>query len=344
MMSKRSTFWATFVGCCALAPGLAQAQFSQKAAAEAVFQEGAKLLAEGNTEAACQKFEASQELDPALGTTLRLADCYDRAGKTASAWAAFQEAVAMAQSQDQSERAQMAKERVEDLASRLSELVVELGAATRGTRGLEVRLNGEPLPLATLGTPIPVNPGLQHIEVQAPGYVAWSSEALVPAEPGRTAVLVPQLEPSPITRGDDEPSHPALVDRGAPADAVPGPSTESEGDTQRLLAYFGAAAGVATLAVGGYVGYRAYSLNEQSLDHCLSGEPNACTQQGKALRDDARRQGTTATVVASTGAMLVGAAVILLLTAPSSTQEDVPLRMSAHLTPQDGGIQLGGVW
>src|SRR5512139_1741852 len=65
-----------------LAASAARAQASDKAAAEALFDEGRKLMAEGKYAAACAKLEASQKLDAGVGTQLNLADCYEKSGKT----------------------------------------------------------------------------------------------------------------------------------------------------------------------------------------------------------------------------------------------------------------------
>jgi len=51
-----------------------------------LFQKGVELMAIGKSAEACEKFDSSHQLDPALGTMLRLADCYERTGKTASAY------------------------------------------------------------------------------------------------------------------------------------------------------------------------------------------------------------------------------------------------------------------
>src|SRR6186713_2555584 len=77
-----------------LAPAVASAQADaqQKAAAEALFDEAYQLLAQGQYESACRRFEQSQEIDPGVGTLLYLGDCFERSGKTASAWATFREA------------------------------------------------------------------------------------------------------------------------------------------------------------------------------------------------------------------------------------------------------------
>src|SRR5262245_23511913 len=80
-----------------LAPGLARADVSaDKAAAEALFNHAKQLVKEGKLSEACPKFEESLRLDPGIGTLLYLADCQEKAGKTASAWARFLEAAAAA--------------------------------------------------------------------------------------------------------------------------------------------------------------------------------------------------------------------------------------------------------
>ena len=66
-------------------PAFAQSG-SNKAAAEALFSEGRSLASAGKCDEAIPKFQASQKLDPGIGTLLNLADCYEKVGRTASAW------------------------------------------------------------------------------------------------------------------------------------------------------------------------------------------------------------------------------------------------------------------
>ena len=74
-----------------LCPALAAAQDASnpKVAADALFGEGKRLLAEGDVDHACAKFEASLQLLDQLCVLLNLADCHERQGRTATAWAEF---------------------------------------------------------------------------------------------------------------------------------------------------------------------------------------------------------------------------------------------------------------
>src|SRR3954470_23411052 len=100
---------------CCVRPAAAEVTAGQRATAEALFQQAAELMEQKKFSQACEQFAASQELDPALGTTLYLADCYEQLGKTASAWALFQEAADGARRAQQADREQIATERAQNL-------------------------------------------------------------------------------------------------------------------------------------------------------------------------------------------------------------------------------------
>src|SRR6187431_1087071 len=93
----------------------AQASASDKAAAEALFDQGVRLMKQNGFAEACPKLEESYRIDPAVGTLLYLGECYERVGKTASAWATFREAASLATNSGQPDRARVAAARAQEL-------------------------------------------------------------------------------------------------------------------------------------------------------------------------------------------------------------------------------------
>src|SRR5262249_32863712 len=72
----------------------AQQPSSNQTAAQALFDEGMKLADAKNYKDACPKLQQSANYDPAWGTLVNLADCYEKNGQSASAWVWWQNAEA----------------------------------------------------------------------------------------------------------------------------------------------------------------------------------------------------------------------------------------------------------
>jgi len=87
--------------------------------AESLFKDAKELAAAGRYSEACSKFSESQRLANGIGITMHLADCYERTGRTASAWAEFHAAEKLAREREDP-RADMAKKRAEALDQKLS--------------------------------------------------------------------------------------------------------------------------------------------------------------------------------------------------------------------------------
>jgi serine/threonine-protein kinase len=310
----------------------------EKAAAEALFEEGAALVEKGELATGCSKFAASQELDPTLGTLLRLGDCYDRLGKTASAWASFKQAASLARASAQSEREAIANERVADLETRLSRVRLVVGKAN-ATPDLQIKLGGVVIPRASWGTLLPVDPGPQRVEASAPGHETWSQELVVLAGPASRDFEIPALKASVESAPSAEMPAPAL-----PASL---PDTERPGSGQRTAGYVLGGVGVAALAAGGVFAYLAYDKNQQSLDECLQNEPNACTAEGKSLRDDASSMAMLANVGVGAGAGLLITGAVLLFTAPDRERDSAknqPVSLSARVSPGSFKLNLSGAF
>jgi len=174
--------------CCA---GAAHAQATDQSIAEALFQEGRKLLDDHRYAEACPKFAESQRLDPGIGTLLNLATCHELEGKTASAWAEFTQALGIATREARSSAQQLARTHLYALTPKLSKIVISVPAENE-VPSLEVRLDGHLIGKPAWGTAAPIDPGPHTVAASAPGKKEWSSEVMFPPSEPKT-VLVPLL-------------------------------------------------------------------------------------------------------------------------------------------------------
>jgi hypothetical protein len=304
----------------------AQKASGQQGAAEALFEQASQLVDAGRITEACEKFAASQELDPGLGTQLHLADCYDRAGRSASAWALFREVEERSHRENQLDRERIAGERATALEPKLSRLELRV-QRSRQVPGLSLTLAGASVPKASWNVALPIDPGSVRLEASAPGRRAWSLQIEVAPGPGTRVVELPQLAAAPVS---------------APAERAASPDTESnDGSSRRMLGLLTGGTGLVALAAGGFFGYRAYALNQSSKAECRADAPTACTQHGTSLREDATAAARLSTIASVSGAVLVVGGITLVVTAPSPLADKHPSQSADNSNWQ---LQLRGVW
>src|SRR5258706_4733814 len=154
---------------------LASAQTStggNKLAAEALFEDGRKLVAEGKYAEACPKFADSERLDPSLGTLLNLANCLEKLGRTATAWVTYREAASAANAAGRKDYLATAERHAQALAAKLARVTMIVAQPVEGMR---VVRDGVVVDRAECGTPIPIDAGSHAIEVTAPRHNGWAS-------------------------------------------------------------------------------------------------------------------------------------------------------------------------
>jgi hypothetical protein len=308
--------------CLTLAPPAeAQVSTEDRVAAESLFTDARRLMQAGDYERACPKLEASRRLEPALGTTLNLADCYDKLGRTASAWAEFKGAAAEAQKAGDAVRKTTALERAAALEPKLNRLQINLADPS-----VSVLRNGEPVSAAVIGSAIPVDPGRYRLEARAPGKAAWTREVLVRGAGTFVQVDVPALADAEGTTGDELPPPASpLSTEPAPMGAEPGPD--------HTLAWVMGGVGVASIAVGATFGLMASSNWSKAKDGCID-YPYRCDDDAVAQADDASTQATVATVAFIVGGAALGTGLVLFL-----TDSDEP---SAELAITPSSVSLRG--
>jgi serine/threonine-protein kinase len=277
------------------------------AAAEALFAEGRELMEAGDFASACPKLAESQRLDPGTGTALNLADCYEKQGRTATAWGTWLEAATLARQSAQPERERFARERAQSLEARLHRLVISVPPESR-VEGLQITRSGVEVRAGAWGTALPVDPGEYAIEASAPGRVTHRDTIRIDEGPGQSEVRIPVLAEVP-TEGPAPGAPP-------PAPVAPSDGGSSSGSSRRTVGIVLTSVGAGTLAVSGFFGLRAMSLNSDSKDHCRTDV--LCDARGLSLREDALAAGNLATILAGVGGALAVTGVVLWVTAPNS--------------------------
>lgn len=342
---NESKFWGMrgWVGVLALSGGLlhaatAGAQASERrVAAQALFNEGGQLFRQGKFEAACQKLAQSQELDPATGTLLNLARCYEKVGKTASAWLAYSDSAASAKAAGQHEREETARRAAARLAPQLPKLLIRVPDALLIPE-LEITRDSEPLSRALWNVAAPTDPGQHTLLVKAPNRKPWSkSIRLAPAE--EMTLDLPPLEelphpPSPVPQEAPNAAQQSspTAHRSAPSD--PFGASDSTGGlaTQHVLALSAAVLGVAGVAVGTGFALSAKSNGDKANRTCAG---STCPDQaGLDANRSAIKQANMATVFFGLGAVCLAGGAALWFTSPS---------LAPHKAEQGNGPRIAGV-
>lgn len=301
------------------------------AAAEALFREGKKLMAAGDTAAACDKFAESQRLDASSGTLLNLADCHVKQGKTASAWAEFLAAARLARGKGESGRADEAQKRASALEGALSSLSIKV---TEQVPGLEIKRDDVVLQQGSLSAKIPVDPGQHVISAAAPGYKAWTKTVTVQPGGAVEEVVIPKLERD--ASGAAAPSASAAVT--STGDAPPPPPRKSP-----TVGYVVGGAGLVLTGVGVFFGLSALSTYKDADSACP--KHVGCSQDAADKVDSAKTKANIANVGVGLGVVGLAVGTYLVLSASGSSSEKTgSIRVAPAVGPSYGGAAMGGTF
>jgi len=312
----------------------AQGHAADKAAAEALFDRGLALMREGKIQEACERLEQSQAIERGIGTMLYLAECYEKTGKTASAWALFREAASWAQAAGQPDRAEAGKRRAERLEKGLSRLTIQVAAASR-VAGLELKDNGAPVHPSVWAVSVPVDPGIHHIEAKAPGYRAWAGDVKVDDNAGSAEIGVPALERLPE-------SEIAAAAESAKPSAALGPAAtpvDQKGLTKLQIASIAVGGtGVVALALGTGFGVSALKKNDDALKDCRG---NTCdTAEGAELSKEALTAARASNALLAVGGVLVVGGLLTFFLAPKERR----VALAPSIDRASAGLHVGGVF
>ena len=155
--------------------------------ADAAFKKGRDFLKAGKFAEACAAFEESQRLDPQLGTQFNIAQCDEKIGQIATAWAIYRD---LADHDTNGARQGKSAKLADALWLRLPKLKIEV---VDPPKGLVVTLDGGDI-TAELGKEQPVDSGSHAIEASGTDVKPWHKD--IDGEAGKTTPISIRLDPT----------------------------------------------------------------------------------------------------------------------------------------------------
>lgn len=137
-------------------------------AAQAAFDEALKLMRSKRYAEACAHLARSQELDPAMGTQFRLAECYEKLGRFASAYDQYINVADAAKAEKQIQRESVARTRAAAIENKVARLTIDISSSVAALPGVEIRRDGLTVPKSSWGQAVTVDLGDHVVTVSAP--------------------------------------------------------------------------------------------------------------------------------------------------------------------------------
>ena len=291
------------------------------AAAETLFKEGKALMEQGKYAEACPKLEASLAYDRAAGgTILRLAACYQGMKKWASAWGKYNDALTRAKQQNRPERVEAATKGIAEVEPNMSRLAIRVDAGARAP-GLEVKLDGVPVPEGAWATATPIDPGPHTVVATAPGHKPWETKLTISVTAETKSIDVPKLDAAP---------------------AAGTSSAASETRSGKTAGYVAIGTGVVLFGAGIGLYFKARAERDQYFEDCKTQPVIVCDDPNGRSR--VRTWETLAFVAGGVGLAAVGIGVTLLVTGKPSEAKPAAARIVATPTiaATGGGVSLLG--
>lgn len=311
--------WAT--------PAVATTENEQ--AAQAAFDEALKLMRLKRYAEACAHLARSQELDPAMGTQFRLAECYEKLGRSASAYDQYVAVAEAAKAEKQGQRETVARGRAAALESKIARLTIDISPSVAALKGVEIRRDGVVVEKNFWGQSVTIDAGDHVVTVRAPGKVPFERKLWADSA-AKLVVSVAALDEKPSAKGPPRSPIPTYVLLGTGG--------------------VGVGLGITFLALRAGRVTEAQNLSDQIITgggNCRSDGPAEFGTKCMSLRETARRGDTYGTIsivsFAVGGAALLGMGAYLLW--PESKPRDEAsskMRILPILDPTKAGFVASG--
>lgn len=290
---------------------------ADKKRADQLFDDGRRYLERKEYALACTAFEQSQQADPAIGTQLNIALCYEQWGHVAAAYRAYLDAERVAK-QKADPRGKGARKKIDELAPKVPHLRLDIPSDADPAAVFLV--DKASVERGALASDLLVEAGAHTIEVRVPGKPPIvTAVELTAGEHRQLAIAVPKAATTTIDAGSQP------------------PPPRRKGRLYGGLALVGG--GAATIAVATIVAVGARGDYNTAVAFCPG---LVCeTRSSYDATQRAIRKANAMTYVGVGGLAVVGVGAYLLLT---SAGERPPARLSAapFVAPGLAGIAIGG--
>ncbi len=327
----------------------ALAQQNDRALGETLFADAKKAMEAGNYGEACPKFDDSYQAYPGTGTLLNSAACYEAAGKLATAWGRYGEAIAAAKRDGAQDRVSYAQEHRAAIEPKLSHLTVKVDETTKALDGLEIRVNGRPLPKSAFGLSVPTDAGAVKVEATAPGKKPFSRELSL-GQAKQESVTIGALEDGPAeTTAAPAPASTAAPEHEEQQPPAAAGQQQSSSSGQKVLGYTLGGVGIIGLGVGAVFNVLARSAADEAQERCLpdsaSGQCDLTSTEEVTARQNnlnaAESDALVSYISLGVGAAALTTGAILILTAPSG-ESSGQARVVPTIAPGFAGVSVKG--
>lgn len=317
-------------------------------AAEALFEEGKKAMAQGDYDTACGQFAESDRLEAATGTKMNQANCEEKRGRVATAWALYKSVLGSMDSEDQ--RYGFVKGKVEKLEPRVPKLtLVPTGGAAPSD--LVVEVAGQKFTSTSFNVPLPVDPGSHTVIVSASGFQPQKAQLELTEGEERDFRFAVAAPAAPAAAAAPAPTRAQTTTAPAPPgnqDATKDTGAKSGSGGLITAGFVVSGVGVLGLAAGGVLGTLVIMHKQTANENCW--EPTEEYPEGGCYPEgaEANRKGkqlapfTTVALVGG-GLALVGGIVMIVAGLPDSkdsAEREARGVSMANLEPMPGGAKL----
>ncbi|MRG95831.1 tetratricopeptide repeat protein [Polyangium spumosum] len=294
----------------------------------------------GRFEEACKALKQLYREDPRPATLYRIAQCYDKWGRIATAAVHYDDYLdkfgELTDLEKKAERdnEEAASARREELEKRIPKVILRVPRdAPSTTRVLRKPLDGGPLVPLAIGIPLPIDPGEHVLTTEVPGRASSFTKFTVKEKDNQVVNVV--MPPATATGGDP-------TKTAKPLQPVPSmmPALDPGISGRRVMAYTLGGVGAVGILGGIVTGVITWAQKEPIEKNCSG---RICNPTGEGAKDTAAITGVVSSVALPVGLGALAAGVILYLTEPPPSKfgsTEPRLRLRADASPGRGGVEI----